>query len=431
MRKITLLLISLILFSLIGSSVKAAGASLYVAPSKGTFFVGNTFTVSIYVNTKGNEINAVQVDLKFPPDILQVTSPTTGESFISEWITPPSYSNIGGTIYLKGGIPEGITTSAGLFSTITFRTRSSGRAMIEFLDSSKVLLADEKGTPLPLTILNGEYEISTPPPEGPRIISSTHYDSEVWYSDPNPSFYWEKTKEVTGFSFSLSQNPQENPDTISEGDIISKSYEGVSDGIWFFHLRAKEDSIWGKTSHLGVKIDTSPPQEFDPQIDVHNGLLSCVTEDVHSGIDRYEVSVLNVTETPTAAPFFVEAVFPYKIPHQDPGKYNIIVKAYDRAGNVQEGNITFQKLSPLISLIGRQGIQIREVFLSWFLIYSVLFVVLVSLGYLVLYLSHRRVGSKKGIKEIEEALEQIEKLEQERLKERFEERRKELEEKFR
>ena len=69
--------------------VKAAAASLYLSPSQGTFLLGSTFSISIYVDTKESEINAVEVDLRFPPDILQVTTPTAGESFISEWITPP------------------------------------------------------------------------------------------------------------------------------------------------------------------------------------------------------------------------------------------------------------------------------------------------------------------------------------------------------
>ena len=89
--------------------VKAEVATLYLAPSKGTFFVVSTFSVSIYLDTKGNEINAAEVDLRFPPDILQITTPTAGESFISEWLTPPSYSNIGGTISFKGGMLEQIT----------------------------------------------------------------------------------------------------------------------------------------------------------------------------------------------------------------------------------------------------------------------------------------------------------------------------------
>jgi len=416
-------------------AVQAAGVSLYLAPSRATFFVGSTFTVSIYVNTKENEINAVQVDLKFPPDILQVATPTTGESFISEWIAPPSYSNIGGKISFKGGIPEGIVTTAGLVSTITFRAKSPGVAKLELLDSSKVLLADGKGTPISTTTLAGVYEILIPPPEGPKISSPTHYDSEIWYNNSDTSFYWEKEEGVTDFSFSFSQNPQENPDTIPEGDLLSKSYEEVADGIWYFHLRSKKNDVWGKVSHFGLKIDTTPPQEFEPRVDVGGGFIYFETQDFHSRIDRYEISVLNISETPTTAPFFIDTTSPFKIPSKKEGKYSVIVRVYDKAGNWQEGKVRFQMLSPLISYIEGKGIEIKGVLFSWQIIYIILFILTGGIGYLIFYFLRRRMGFKKGIKEIKEALKEIEKIKErekeiEKLKEEFKEEKGKLEEKL-
>ncbi|GAI08181.1 unnamed protein product, partial [marine sediment metagenome] len=290
----------------------------------GTFFVGSTFSVSIYTNTKGAEINAIEVDLKFPPDILQVTSPTAGESFISEWLAPPSYSNTGGTISFKGEIPGGIVTSAGLISTITFRAKSPGVAKVEFLDSSRALLNDGKGTPIFTTNIGGVYEILIPLPEGPKITSPTHPDLDIWYSNSSPTFSWGKERGVTDFSFSFSQNSQENPDTVSEGNVILRSYDDVADGIWYFHLRAKKDGIWGRTSHFPVRIDTTPPQEFEPRVETHSFFVYFETRDRHSGVDHYEISVLNISKNPIVAPFFVEGTSPYKIAFKEPGRYSIM-----------------------------------------------------------------------------------------------------------
>ncbi|MFQ6084079.1 MAG: cohesin domain-containing protein [Candidatus Aminicenantia bacterium] len=436
MKKIFLILIIVTICSLIVPSVEAAGGSLYLAPSRGTFFVGSTFSVSIFVDTKDNEINAVQVDLKFPPDILQVTTPTAGESFISEWLTPPSYSNIGGFINFKGGIPEGIVTTAGLISTITFRAKSSGVAKVEFLDSSKILLKDGKGTPIFTTNFGGIYEISVPPPEGPRIRSFTHPDSDIWYPDSNPTFSWEKEKEVTDFSFSFSQNPQEVPDIVSEGFGNSISYSDVSDGIWYFHLRAQKRGIWGRASHFGVKIDTTPPEKFEARIDLPSGFVYFETEDSHSGIDHYEISVSNISETPTPAPFFIEATSPFKIPSKELGKYRIIVRAYDKAGNWQTAETRFQMISPTFSLIEGKGIQIKGILFPWWAIYLILFLLIGGGAYLIFYFLMRRAGFKKGIKEVEEALQAIKKIEEReieerRLKEKFEEEKEKLEEKLR
>ena len=422
----------LVVFSVLPKTTEAAGGSLYLAPSKGSFLVGSTFSISIFVDTKGNEINAVQVDLKFPPDLLQVTTPTAGESFIREWLTPPTYSNVGGFINFKGGIIEGIVTSAGLVSTVTFRAKSSGLAKIEFLDSSKILLNDGKGTPIISTNLDGNYKILVPPPEGPEINSFTHPDSDIWYQDLNPTFSWEKKEGVTDFSYSFSESPQEIPDIVSEGSGTSVSYGNVSDGIWYFHIRAKENGVWGRASHFGVKIDRSPPQEFELRIDSPSGFVFFNTKDIHSRIAHYEISVLDITKTPIPAPFFVEANSPYKIPEVTPGKYSIIVRAFDRAGNWQESKTSFSILSPLISFIEGKGIQIKGILFPWWLIYLFLFLFLFWIVFLIYCLFKKKPKIERGIKEIGEALEEIKKIEKEeketeKIKKKFMEKKEELE----
>jgi len=428
------LIVSSILFLTLWSfpkTVEAGGVFLYLSPSKGTFFIGSTFSVSVYVDTKGNEINVVEIDLKFPSEILQITSPTTGESFVSEWLTPPSYSNLGGTISFKGGIPGGITTSAGVVSTITFRAKSSGTAKIEFSSSSKVLLNDGKGTPILADAQIGVYEILVPPPEGPKIFSPTHPDSDIWYSNSSPTFSWE-TEGATDFSFSFSQNPQENPDTVSEENVSLKSYDQVPDGIWYFHLRSKKNGIWGKTNYFAVRIDTSPPQKFEPRVDTRNGFIYFETKDFHSGIDHYEISILNFTDSPAPAPFFIEATSPFRSPSIKAGKYSVIIRAIDRAGNWQEAETKFQIILPLISLIEGKGVEFKGIFLPWNIIYLILFFLIVTITFLIFYFTRRRKGFKKGIREIREAIEEIEKIESkengiEKLKKQFEEEKGKLE----
>jgi len=432
MKRVLPLLITATLFFLIAPFTLGAGGSFYLAPSTGTFLVGSTFSLSIFVDTRGNEINAVQVDLKFPADILQVTRPAAGESFISQWLTPPTYSNTGGFVNFKGGIPEGIVTSAGLVSTITFRAKSSGKARIDFLDSCKILLNDGKGTPLTTNNFGGSYEILVPPHEGPKITSPTHPDSNVWYSNSTPSFSWEKEEGMTDFSFSFSQNPQEIPDTISEGRDTSTFYQDVSDGIWYFHVRAQKNNIWGRASHFEVRIDTTPPQNFEPRIDLPSGFVFFNTPDAHSGTERYEISVLNISETPAPAPFFIESSSPYKIPHQEPGKYSVIIRAYDKAGNIKEGETKFRMLTPAISYIEGEGIQVKGILFPWWFIYLTIFALLSWTIFLIIHFFRRRPKLEKGIKEIEEALSEIKKIEEKerkarKLKEEFREKREKLE----
>lgn len=396
-------------FLLTANNIQAGGASLYLSPSKGTFLAGNTFGVSIYVNTKENKINAVEIDLRFPSDILQVTSPTAGESFISEWFTPPNYSNIGGKVSFKGGIPDGIVTSAGLVSTITFRAKSPGVAKIEILDSSRVLLADGKGTPVYPDLQQGVYEILVAPPEGPKISSPSHPDSDIWYANSSPIFFWERN-DSSDFSFIFSQSPNEVPDTVSEGNADHKSYNDVSDGVWYFHLRSKQQGTWGQVSHFAVKIDITPPQGFESEIDTKYGFVYFKTQDFHSGIDYYEVSVLDIDEVPSPSPFFVESVSPFKSPFKTPGKYSVIVKAYDRAGNWKQEEARFRMFSPTFSYIEGKGVEIKGFLFAFPLILFFIFILTGSVLGFVFYFARRRTGLEKGIKEIEEAIREIEKI---------------------
>src|SRR4030042_1412511 len=102
-------------------SFSARAASISVTPTTGGFIVDNTFDVSIYLNTEGQFINAVDVSLNFFPDKLQVVSTNIGPSVISTWVYPPRFSNINGTINLQGLIPGGLNSGNALITTIRFR----------------------------------------------------------------------------------------------------------------------------------------------------------------------------------------------------------------------------------------------------------------------------------------------------------------------
>ncbi|MCK4520251.1 hypothetical protein KAT95_00045 [Candidatus Parcubacteria bacterium] len=373
MERLFSILFILILFFIIPFSVSGASASLYLSPSSGSFLVGSTFTVSIFLDTEGNDINVVWAELKFNPEILQITSPTAGNSFISEWILPPNYSNKKGIISFRGGIPEGISTSAGLVSSVAFRAKASGTAKIEFTKESRVLLNDGKGTNVLTNKINGEYQVLIPMPEGPVVFSPTHPSPNVWYSDSSPAFSWEKEQGISDFSWSFDENPKSRPDTKGEGIQTMASFSDIEDGIWYFHLRQNKKGIWGKTSSAAVRIDTNPPKEFFPRVETYSRLVGYQTMvyfetiDNFSGIDHYEASIIDLSSSESFRSFFSEEISPYRVPFKKAGKYNVIIKAIDRAGNIRESEARFRIMTPLISHIEGNGLQIKGVFLPWWL----------------------------------------------------------------
>jgi hypothetical protein len=70
----------------------------------------------------------------------------------------------------------------------------------------------------------------------------------------------------------------------------------------------------------------------------------------------------------TANPFFIEANSPYRIPFESAGKYAILVRAHDKAGNFRESKSNLSVVGSLISYT-ENGIKIKNLFLPWWFIY--------------------------------------------------------------
>lgn len=345
-------LIPLVLAALIivaPNDVYSAGdATLFVNPSKGTFSVGETFTVSILLDTGGSFINATKATLSFPPDKLQVVSPSVGKSFIDIWVGQPKYSNSKGTLEFQGAVPSpGIKVSNGLVSTVTFRVKQTGLAEIKFLDDSAVLLNDGNGTNVLGRTTGAVYDLVLPPPQGPIVSSDTHPDQLTWYQNDSTILSWLPDSDVTSYSYILDDEPLTIPDNIPEGNDLGTSYKQLKSGTNYFHIKALSKDVWGATTHFAINVDNTEPAEFNVEIDPsartssRTPIIRFATTDAHSGISHYELKIVS-TDKPTSETelssqqFFIETESPY-IPEILPlGKYDIIVRAYDQAGNVRE-----------------------------------------------------------------------------------------------
>lgn len=365
-------------------------ASIYLSPSQGTFEVGNTFAVSVFVNTGGQDINAVRLDLSFPADKLQIVDPTAGNSFISIWITQPTFSNVTGSATFEGGLPSpGINTSAGLITTITFRAKSPGSATISVLNSSRVLANDGAGTDLLTSFGQGSYNLVIPAPEGPIITSSTHGDQNRWYRNDDPVFEWilESSYSPIEYSWSFDQDPNGIPDDEPDGEQTTTHYENIQSGIWYFHVKARISGVWGQTSHYLIRIDTVAPAEFAPIIEPNSTnpdirrLISFVTSDQHSGIDHYEIKIENLIDQESSYAFFVEATSPWQAPLLSYGKYRVVVRAYDKAGNWYDGPTEFEIRASLSTILTKHGLLVGSFLLPWWVV--ILLVIILLIFYLI------------------------------------------------
>jgi len=347
---IAVLLLSLFYFFV--SSNYALAGSMYFSPSSISRAAGQTFSVSVRVNTDGQAINAAQGSIVFDPQKAEVASISKSGSIFNLWTQEPKFSNTEGTVEFEGGLPNpGYGGAAGQLITISFRPKTAttinGSSDISLV-SGAILANDGQGTniltnlgKLSLTVTpTNNSPISTSKPEvststdssTPAIKSSTHPDSTKWYANKNPSFDWDLPKSVTAVSYLVTDKPESNPGPNSDGLIAKASTIDIADGIHYLHVKFKEDGIWGPIAHFQFNVDTTAPHAFEVNVaDVAPTVLkrdlTFSTIDDASGIDRYEIKVGG------GEPKVVSADQQSQSVTLTSGTNTVQVKAIDRAGN--------------------------------------------------------------------------------------------------
>lgn len=370
-------------------------AVLSVVPSAGSFLVGSTFDVSFLLDTKNVAINTVEIELDFPADKIQLTNPTLGRSIIQLWPAPPTFSNREGRVYFVGGIPSpGITTSQGLVFTLTFRVVAPGKGELRFGEKTSLLANDGKGTNILGNALPAFFTFLVPPPQGPTISSPTHSDQEQWYQNPSPTFIWPQSAFGNAYSYAIDQNPTGFPDTIAEGSDTTASFENLKNGIRYFHLRERAGGVWGGISHFVVRIDNELPSAFSVAVSPakrmqnRNPVFRFFTTDILSGLDHFSMKIVALSRDSAQETFFFEVSSPYQALNLDPGRYQVIVRATDKAGNNRDEAVTLSIVTAFSGIFTREGIDFMFFFLPWSGIASrsafillVLFIILFLFGH--------------------------------------------------
>jgi len=379
-------------------AIKVDAAVLSVSPSSGAFTVGSVFKAQVLLDTEGEEVNALDVRLLFPPDKLQVISPSAGKSILSIWTTPPKYDNQKGEIILQGGIPNGISVSRGLITTISFRVKQTGIATVRFEDASRVLLNDGKATGALRGTQNGVYEFMLPPPAGPIVSSETHPNQAQWYANSSVVLRWSVPVAVSGYSYMLDQSPASIPNNTMNSAQNSVIFRNLSSGTHYYHIKAfGKGGAWGGITHFGINVDVEPPAKFFIEVQPgkrttkSNILFGFQTTDVHSGIDHYEYKIIPLTVNAAGqnSEFFIEASSP-QTANLKIGEYDIIVRAFDKAGNFRESQERIKVMTSFVFW------ATNKYLLAALLILVILLIVLAR----KIYIWHRKIEDRRVKKEL-------------------------------
>jgi len=340
-----------VLFSLSGETVQAA--NLYFSPSSGSYSVGQTISVGVYVSSADQTMNAASGVISFPSDKLEVTSLSNASSIFSLWVLEPSFSNSIGSLNFEGIVLNpGFVGAAGKIITINFKTKAAGNPILNFFSGS-VLANDGKGTNILSNLSTAQFSLSssaitpptpsvTPPagisgtPTAPIINSSTHPNPDKWYSNSTPEFSWEVPSDVTAVRLLIGKIPIATPTVLYSPAISEKKLDKMEDGEYYFHVRFRNQYGWGAITHRKILIDTQPPEPFSIEFpegkktDNPQPPILFKTTDSMSGIDHYKVKINNGDFVVTTEKVLSD---PYLPPLLESGKQTVVVQAYDKAGN--------------------------------------------------------------------------------------------------
>lgn len=333
-------------------------ANLYFSPFEGSFKVGDTFAVGVFVSSVKEPMNAVSANISYPAEFLDVISLSKNNSVIDLWIQEPTFSNTKGNINFEGiTLNPGFNGSSGRIITVNFKVKAAGDARMSFA-AGNILANDGKGTSILTSMGSADFvftktgasspsaDQATGQPQAPNITSSTHPDSDKWYPEKIANFSWDISGDIITARLLIGKIPQASPTVTYTPAVESKEIKDLDDGIWYFHVSLANSAGWGPVSHFRLQIDTKKPDFFNISQTEREDLTDPRAEflfdskDSGSGIDYYEIQI------DAMEPEIWRRVSDasYKTPALGPGSHKIVVKAFDMAGNFLEQPAEFTVL---------------------------------------------------------------------------------------
>jgi hypothetical protein len=232
---------TIFLFSVVTSflffvpNVYAAELSLII-PSQ-SIETGDTFAVDVLLDTRNEAVNAVELFIDFPSELISLVEYEFKESPILFWVEKPVVTE-SGTIRLSGVIPGGITTSYTRLVRLHFKANDSGQGILSVGDAH-VLLHDGLGTEAYVATSSIHFVVKEQVPSTATLNSNTLYaDAEA----PNP------------FELLLLQDA----DVLNNQKFIVFDTEDTGSGIDYYEVKEKPFGMYKRATSPYLLHDQEP-----------------------------------------------------------------------------------------------------------------------------------------------------------------------------
>jgi len=183
-----------LLFSIgLALSLPVVGAEIYFGSQGQKIGIGKPFEVGVFLNTEGENLNAIEGKIIFPIEKLEFQDIQEGASIINFWIKRPSFD--GSSILFSGIVPGGYYDSQGYLFSLILKAKELGKITIDGKEL-RVLRNDPTGSPAQVRISPLKLEIveesqtpeflppyDTEPPETftPQITKDPNVFEGKWF----------------------------------------------------------------------------------------------------------------------------------------------------------------------------------------------------------------------------------------------------------
>ncbi|MBI3260789.1 hypothetical protein HYZ64_00235 [Candidatus Berkelbacteria bacterium] len=192
-------------------------------------------------------------------------------------------------------------------------------------------------------------------PAKPELRVPLYPDQNRWYNQAGePAVIWNVPNDIKNVAVALDGNPNTVPSNLEPELLTGKKFGVLKEGVWYVHVRFKNNVGFGDTAHYKIQLDTTPPLAFaitidNPSSDNPSPTIKFETQDSLSGIGEIHLflkdfDVIKTTEKS------------YTMPPQPPGKRVVVVRIFDQAGNSTDSRLEFEIIplpSPVIEFISK------------------------------------------------------------------------------
>ncbi len=346
-------LVSSVVFTLalIVSPVSVLGAGLVFSPGSGSYQPGATFTVSVFVDSAGEALNAVSGVVSFPKGALEVVSVSKNQSIISLWVEEPYFSNEDGTVHFEGIVLNpGYVGSNGKILDVTFAAAGAGAPVLTF-SAGSVLANDGEGSEILTSRGRAQFTIASAPTrdttpddssEAPNTTESlvpallpevVPVDSSPtgWLAGSTGVFNFALPEGVVAMRLLLDTESDSVPTVVYQPPIASKTIEGLEEGLSYLHVQYKNAAGWGDVLHHEIRTDTTAPNTPIVKVIRQDTFLLSALDEV-SGVERFEIDIDGGEKFTLSGEAATVFVIPASLTLSR-GQHALTVRVFDHAGN--------------------------------------------------------------------------------------------------